>query len=266
MVGVMGRLQLFEIHDFPWCPRILRDALTALMCRAIDVLHVYDPILPQLQRLIECAHARRIVDLCSGSGGPWRRLGAQLDRLVGTPVPVVLTDKYPNLDSFEALRRQSQGRVEFIAESVDATNVGAHLRGVRTLFSAFHHFPPPVARQILRDAAVKGDPIGIFEFTERSLLACFGMLFTPLVALLVVPFLRPFSMWRILSCVPVPVLPLLATWDGFVSNLRTYSPEELAALVADIDVPGYRWQTGRIRGGPTRLPVTYLLGCPDPMV
>jgi hypothetical protein len=258
----VARLQLFEIHDFPWCPRIFRDSLTALMRWAIDLLHVYDPILPQLQKLLERAHTRQIIDLCSGSGGPWGRLGAPLDRLAGAPVPVLLTDKYPNLEAFEQVRQQSAGRVDFIAESVDATNVAAHLHGVRTLFSSFHHFPPPVARQILRDAAEKGDPIGIFEFTERSLIACFGMLFTPLVALLVVPFLRPLSAWRILSCFPVPLLPLLATWDGFVSNLRTYSPEELDALVADIDAPGYRWQIGRIRGGPTRLPVTYLLGVP----
>jgi hypothetical protein len=258
----MNRLHLFEIQDSPWCPRIFRDSLTALMRWAIDLLHVYDPILPQLQGLIERSPTRQIVDLCSGGAGPWGRLGAPLDRLVGTPVPVLLTDKYPNLDAFKQARQQSKGRVDFIAESVDATNVPAHLHGVRTLFSSFHHFPPPVARQILRDAAEKGDAIGIFEFTERSLIACFGMLFTPLVTLLVVPFLRPFSVSRILTCFPVPILPLLATWDGLVSNLRTYSPEELDALVADIDVPGYVWQTGRIRGGPTRLAVTYLLGHP----
>jgi hypothetical protein len=177
-------------------------------------------------------------------------------------VPVILTDKYPNIDAFKRVQEQSEGRVDFSAESVDATNVPAHLRGVRTLFTSFHHFPPPLARQILRDAAEKGAPIGVFEFTERSLFACFSILFSPLVALLVVPFLRPFSIWRVLSCVPVPFLPLLSLWDGFVSNLRTYSPRELRDLVAEIDVPGYRWEAGRIPGGPTRLAVTYLLGLP----
>ena len=90
------------------------------------------------------------------------------------------------------------------------------------------------------------------------------MLSSPLAALLVVPFLRPLSLARALSCLPVPFVPLLALWDGFVSNLRTYSPEELNELVAGIDVPNYRWQSGRTPGGLTRLPVTYLLGLPDP--
>lgn len=259
----MGRLQLFEIHDATWCPRGLRDSLTALMRWAIDLLRVYDPALPLLLRLLERARTREVVDLCSGGAGPWRRLGAALDRLAGAPVPVLLSDKYPNIAAFERLREASGGRVDFIAGSVDATAVPGHLGGVRTLFSSFHHFPPPVARQILRDAAEKGVPIGIFEFTERSVFACLAMLFTPIVALLIVPFLRPFTPWRALSCVPLPILPLLATWDGLVSNLRTYSPAELAALTAGIEIPGYRWESGRIPGGATGLAVTYLLGLPE---
>ena len=259
----MNRLHLFEIQDFPWCPRSFRDSLTALMRWAIDLLHIYDPILPQLQTLIAHAPTRRIVDLCAGGAGPWGRLGAALDRRVGIPVPVLLTDKYPNLGAFKRLQQQAAGRVDFAAESIDATNVPAHLRGVRTLFSSFHHFPPPLARQILRDAAEKGAPIGVFEFTERSLPACLGMLFAPLATLLVVPFLRPFSVGRVLSCMPVPFLPLMAVWDGLVSNLRTYSPKELDGLAGEINVPGYCWQSGRIPGGPTRLAVTYLLGLPE---
>ena len=46
-------------------------------------------------------------------------------------------------------------------------------------------------------------------------------------------------------------------------NLRTYSPRELDALVAAIDVPGYRWETGRVPGRGTGIAVTYLLGLPD---
>src|SRR5262249_48675903 len=148
-------------------------------------------------------------------------------------------------------------------KTVDATCVPASLPGVRTLFSSFHHFPPEVARAILRDAAAKGAPIGGFGFTERGLFACRGMRFAPLLTLLVVPCLRPFSVWRVLSCIPVPFVPLIATWDGLVSNLRTYSPRELDLLVAGLELPGYRWETGRIVAGRTRLPVTYLLGLPD---
>lgn len=258
----MGRLHLFELHDLPWCPRIWRDSLTGLMRWSIDLLRVYDPILPQLRTLLERAGTREIVDLCSGGAGPWTRLGGALERMMGGPVKVLLTDKYPNLAVFRRMRDQSAGQVDFIGESVDATAVPPRLTGVRTLFSAFHHFPPERAREILRDAAENGVPIGVFEMTERSIVGCLAMLLTPLVALLVVPFLRPFSIWRALSCLPIPFMPLLATWDGLVSNLRTYSPAELERLTAAIDVPGYRWESGKLAGSLTRLPVTYLLGLP----
>lgn len=260
----MGRLHLFEIQDFSWCPSLFRDSLTALMRWSIDLLHVYDPILPQLQLLLAHATKRQIIDLCSGGAGPWRRLGAALDRCSDEAVPVLLTDKYPNLAAFARVRKQAQSEVDFAAESIDATLVPAHLQGVRTLFSSFHHFPPPIARRILRNAAEQGAPIGIFEYTERSLFACVSMLFAPLVALLVVPFLRPFSLGRVLGCIPIPFVPLMALWDGFVSNLRTYSPNELNRLAAEIDVPGYRWQAGIVPGGANGLglAVTYLLGLP----
>src|ERR1700748_1989453 len=173
----MGRLQIFEIHDFAWCPRRWRDCMTELMRWSIDLFSVYDPILPKLEVLLARSGARSIVDLCSGGAGPWRRLAGELESASGSPVKVLLTDKYPNLPSFERTRTESGGRVDFTPASVDATDVPASFVGVRTLFSSFHHFPPEVARQILRDAAAKGAPIGVFEFTERSAFAFFGMIF-----------------------------------------------------------------------------------------
>lgn len=258
----MGRLHLFEIQDQPWCPAPWRDGMTDLMRWSIDGLRIYDAALPKLRLLLEHAGTDEIVDLCSGGGGPWRRLGGALEALRRAPVRVLLTDKYPNVAALERARAAASGHVDFHAEPVDATRVPPALAGVRTLFSSFHHFPPEVARAILRDAADQGAPIGVFEFTERSLPAFLGMLFAPLVALLVVPLLRPRSLGRLLSCVPVPLLPLAATWDGLVSNLRTYSPEELERLVAGLERPGYRWEAGRIQAGPMRLPLTYLLGLP----
>ena len=46
------------------------------------------------------------------------------------------------------------------------------LGGFRTLFNAFHHFPPERARAILEDAVHKGQGIGVFEFTRPDENAC----------------------------------------------------------------------------------------------
>ena len=259
----MARIPLPELQDSPHCPRLFRDAVTALMRFAIDRLRVYDSVLPLVCELLAHSREQRIVDLCSGGAGPWGRLGRSLAAAVGDPVPVVLTDKYPNLPAFAALQAAAPGLIHARSEPVDATAVPADLVGVRTLFSSFHHFAPAQARQILADAVARRAPIGIFEFTERSLPACLGMLGAPLVALLLIPWLPPRSLGRLLSCLPLPIVPLMATWDGFASNLRSYSLAELRQLVADLDPTDYHFQVGRLTA-PLRLPVTYLIGYPLP--
>ena len=71
------------------------------------------------------------------------------------------------------------------------------------------------------------------------------MLIVPLLVLLVTPFVRPFSLARLLLTYLVPVLPLLILWDGIVSCLRTYRPDELLALTAGLD--GHRWRATELR-------------------
>ena len=60
------------------------------------------------------------------------------------------------------------------------------------------------------------------------------------------PLVRPFRWSRVLLTYVLPVIPLLVGWDGTVSALRAYTPEELLALAAS--VPGaehYSWDAGR---------------------
>lgn len=52
--------------------------------------------------------------------------------------------------------------------------------------------------------------------------------------------------------------PLVTVWDGYVSNLRTYSPEQPLNLANE--APGYRWETGKLRMPGINIP--YLLGTP----
>ena len=57
-----------------------------------------------------------------------------------------------------------------------------------------------------------------------------GILFSPLVTLLVVPFLRPFRWAWIPLTYLIPIIPLFIVWDGLVSCLRCYNQDELLAL------------------------------------
>jgi hypothetical protein len=257
----MPRLHLLEIEDQPWCPAVIRDAATDFLQFAIHTGNNYEPVAPVLGRLLETAGTARIVDLCSGGGGPWPRLIAD-PALEREDLDVHLTDKYPNV---EGLRRivegRANGRLRVHPEPVDAMAMPGSLTGLRTMFTAFHHFEPAAARAILHDAVETRQPIAIFESSERSPRGVLLMLLSPLFVLLSTPFIRPFRWSRLLWTYLIPVIPLVVLFDGIVSSLRTYSPEELRELAEGIGAKDYRWEAGTLQArGP--IPVTYLIGTP----
>lgn len=240
------RLHLVEIHDLAACPASLRDALTDFLAFSLNLSGAYDPAGPLLRRAIAQSGARRIVDLCSGAGGPWHRLASEVG------VPVLLTDLYPHKDGTGALPLHS--------EPVDARAVPPELDGLRTIFTAFHHFPPGEARAILADAVKRRQGIGIFEVARRAPRELAIIALTWLGILLAAPFVRPWRWSRMMWSYLPPALPLVGTFDGVVSCLRTYTKAELADLVRGLD--SYEWEIGDFRGGWSPLRGTYLIGIP----
>lgn len=243
-------MHLFEIHDFAWCPALYRESLTDFLAASIATFDNYAPIRQVLFQAIAESGSKRVIDLCSGSGGPWQSWSETLP-----DVPeVLLTDKFPN-------RRAAPGntsRVTYYAESVDATAVPADLDGFRTIFTAVHHFRPDTVRSMIADAVEKKQPIGIFEFTQRSTRGLLHVSLTGIGVWLLTPRTRHISLAKLFFTYLIPIIPILATFDGIVSSLRTYTPEELAVFA---NAPEYEWKIGTTAG--PGVPVTYLIGVPQ---
>ena len=256
----MRRLHLLEIEDQPWCPPRLRDYATDFLQFAIHASDPYGPAGPMLKELLG-EHERQVVDLCSGGGGPWSRLLPALDP-DRRRLQLVLTDLYPNPSTADRLRADTGADVRHHARPVDATDVPSDLRGVRTIFSALHHFRPDAAVRILEDAVREGQPIAAFEATHRSLAGLLAVAISPIMVLVTTPLIRPFRLSRLIFTYLIPLVPLLVLWDGVVSALRTYTPDELRELVAQADAAGaFQWEIGETAGrGPMRM--TYLIGRP----
>ncbi|MDX2168425.1 MAG: class I SAM-dependent methyltransferase [Deltaproteobacteria bacterium] len=261
----MRRRQLIELEDQAWFPAAIRDAATDYLRFMLTLGNNYAPAAPLLARLLRQSGAARIVDLCSGGGGPWQRMRAELAAQGETP-DIVLTDKYPNAPAAALLADGAAGGgIAYHPESVDALNLPGALSGLRTMFSAFHHFPPAAAQALLHDAQRRAAPIAIFETTQRSVVSLLLIAGSPLFVFLAMPFVRPFRWRNLLFTYVIPVLPLMVLWDGIVSCLRCYTPEELRGLIAALPPrDDYSWEVGEAwaRGAP--LPVTYVLGLPSP--
>lgn len=255
----LPRLQLFELEDQAWFPRIVRDLATDYLHFMSERFALHRPIVPVLADLLRRTGATRIVDLCAGGAGPVPALAAAL-AADGARVDFVLTDLYPNLSAWEAVAAAG-APVRSVAVPVDARAVPDTLTGLRTIFNGFHHFAPHDAIAVLRDAARQGQPIAIFEYPDRRLrlLPAYGIV-TPFVVLAVTPWIRPFRWRRLALTYLVPLVPLTCWWDGLVSTLRAYTPEELAALADAVGVDGYAWEAGRIEVASPPARLTYLLG------
>ncbi|MFC1592219.1 class I SAM-dependent methyltransferase [Thermodesulfobacteriota bacterium] len=258
----MGRFHFIEIEDTAWCPQVIRDGVTDFLRFFINSTNGFAAIVPRLGAALEKTGTDRIVDLCSGGTGPWLQLERQFaDRKAGA-VKVCLTDKYPNIPALTYYKKASGGMIDFYPEPVDAAGVPEHLKGFRTIFSAFHHFRPEQARALIRDAVRQRCGIavvdGVCPRIYGVLLACVSQFMLLVVTLL----MRPFKLSRLFFTYLLPLIPFVLLFDGIVSALRVYTPAELEELVAEFRDDDYIFEIGTEPVGRLPFGPTYLIGYP----
>lgn len=192
-------------------------------------------------------------DLCSGSGGPVPSLLDELE-IRGCTASATLSDLYPTSTC------TSHPRVSWFPRPLDAACIPKEFSGVRTMFSSFHHFRPEAARAILENAFRCRRTICVFEGASGTFAGMLTMLLVPLNVLAMMPFVRPFRWANVVLTYVIPVLPFIIFWDGVVSMLRIYSPEQMKSLTQGMQASDYSWDIGRlrVRGIPGGLP--YLIG------
>jgi hypothetical protein len=256
----MKRIHLFEFEDLPWFPRLIRaymqDHLTFMGNLSGPA---YQAFVEKLKGAMERGQQTELLDLCSGSGGPARTV-VRLLREQGLEARARLSDLFPNVIAYQQLAQESGGTLQGVNVPVDATNVPAEMTGVRLIANGLHHFPPARAKQVLADAVAQRQGIAVIEMVNRSVFAFIGVLIGTVMVFLAAPFLKPFRVSRLVLIYLVPLVPLFLLWDGFVSCLRVYSPDELRDLVSQLGTTNYEWDIGTTRVGPGV--VTYLIGTP----
>ena len=257
----MRQYHLCEIADQHWVPSTLRNLMTEILGFIVLKYQIYVPVIPLIKEVLAHIKTDQVIDLCSGSSGPWSQILAQLQQQQES-VSVMMTDKYPNVQAFEKIKERSGGKIHYISEAVDATSVPANLKGMRTIFSAFHHFKPDAARQILQSAVSSRSAIGIFEFTEKRLDKIPLALLLPIFVFFFTLFIKPRTFKMLLWSNIIPIIPLIFSYDAIISSTQTYSPKDLEELVQGINSEDYEWKIGQIPSKVRSIRITYLLGFP----
>ncbi len=85
----LRRLQLFEVLDQAWCPQAVRHGATDYLEAITSRADIYRPIQAEIFRAIGDCGAERVVDLCSGGGGPWLSPGWRSALAERAPLTVV---------------------------------------------------------------------------------------------------------------------------------------------------------------------------------
>lgn len=252
---MLPRFQGVEIQDTPQCPSFIRDGVTDYLGFVVSFLNVYGPIAPVLQKVLEESKETEVIDLCSGAGGSLIRLSPLIPEIK----KIILTDLYPNENSFKKAKAKNPSLIDYSMESVDATNFKR--KGLRTLFTSFHHFSDENASLILKSAFNERQPIAVFEFTDRSVWSLLMTAPTPLMMLLLTPLIWPWKWSRIFWTYIIPVVPLVAGIDVLISVFRTRKISELKEMTASMQSADYVWEFGTKRTA-FMLNLVYVIGYP----
>jgi len=256
------RIHLFEFEDFSWFPDVIRAGGTDYLRYFLIRTELYRPAIDLISDGLHKSGEDKLVDLCSGGGGYIEQISEGINKTSGGKYTITLTDKYPNTDAYKLMSERSKGLIGYCSSPVDVFGVPGELKGFRVLFSAVHHFKPDQVRSILQDAVHANAPIGLFDGGEKGIMAILGLLLIhPVAFALFTPFFKPFKLSRLFFTYVIPLIPLYTIWDGIVSILRMYQPEELYRIALSLEADNYTWEYGKTKNR-FGIKATYLIGYP----
>lgn len=261
----MKRIHFFEFEDLPWFPDWIRRCMTAYLKSLHRTLGTAEIIAPLVNRGLRVSN-NRIVDLCSGAGGPMIDVVESLrSQPAHSGLSLVLTDLYPNGEVVERINSSRNNWMRYETTPIDAASVPNELKGLRTMICSFHHMRPKVATKILQDAVEKKQPLLAFEISDNSLPLWLGFLSIPigfLLSLVMTLRVRPLTLKQVVFTYCVPIIPLFVAWDAAVSNARTYTKNDLRELLTQFESVNFDWEIEAVKVPGLPMAMLYILGMP----
>ena len=266
----MKRIQLFEFEDFNWFPSTIRTGMTNLLVVLQKMMGTSDVIISIISNTKAKHDFSQIIDLGSGSGGIMLEVIKKLNEKNQKPIQLLLTDLHPNPELVKRINMSNIPNVSYNESSVDATSRGNLPKGLKTMINSFHHMPPDIAKGILKSAQDNKQPLFIYEIGENTIPTLLWWLLLPLsltmlfvMALFMIPFVKPLSWKQLLFTYLIPIIPLCYAWDGQASIMRIYTFKDVEYLLKDFKNETYDWEITTAKKTNGKKAGYYILGLPN---
>lgn len=175
---------------------------------------------------------KQITDLATGTGESVEFLLKHLDK-AKSDVQIVGTDLFPNVDVLENLRLKYPENFNYVADQVNVFDLknSDNEKKFYTIFTAFHHFHERDAVDFLRSAVGSQSELLVFEMGGRFDVLKYLWLPVGFFMFMLAPFTSKKWKWgKFIVSTIIPIIPVMVVFDGIVSNLRTYTENELREL------------------------------------
>lgn len=240
-----------ELEDYNWFPQLFRRFQAAYIGSIIKWTKFYKPLVPVVQQLLGENKIYKIQDLCSGSGMPAVFMQQQLSGNYKT----ILSDKFPE-QSFA-----NTENVIYLNTETDVLLLKPEHDNCYTMYNAFHHFTESEQQEVLKNLQAANAPFVIAEILEPDFFTMIKIIFTTtIVQLLTAPFVKPFSLLRLLFTYIIPVNIFTVTYDGIISVLKSKSVQQYQNLVNKTANENYDISVHKI--STWKGTITYLKGNP----
>lgn len=228
----MKRFQLFEFCDQKWLPQTIREAFHDCLGLAHNITYrPYINLPPLLADVARRTNATTILDIASGGG---EQIGTLHDFSKKTKLPAfILSDLYPHVKTWQKLQENyGKQAICFYDKPLNFNDIPSDSPRLWSIFTAFHHLSPPLAKQLVDQAITNSDGLIIAEFFRRRLPDILSVFLAIPCNFLFAPFFaKEFTLKKMLFTTIIPIVPLMACFDGIVSVLRTYKKDEIIAML-----------------------------------
>lgn len=240
----LKRLQLFEFCDQTWLKGPWREAYLDGLNTTFKMFKFHDGLTKPFSKWLMDSKSNQVLELCSGGGGPIDTLIKSSVQNSNGDLKIILSDLNPDLKAFEAIKNKYPNNIDYIKDSTDATNTKELNANLIFMCSSFHHFSPEMAKKILLNASKNSNGIFIKEILSRNFFNMISSVFN-LFPLMLTPFFSGrFTLFKFLITTIVPIVPLMIIFDGIVSVFRTYTTEEIIAMMPEEMKKNWQWTSG----------------------